>query len=152
MRRMPRSERLRKNREFAAVFERGRSFPGKKVVVYLLENSLPFNRVGVAVSRKLGGAVVRNRLKRVVKEAYRANEAGLRKGLDLVLVPRSRAKTASFQEVKAELFEVFSECGILARDATEHEKSAETGSVVEGGGGGCVKTGEKGDPCGDRVL
>lgn len=152
MLRMPKSERLRKNSEFAAVFERGRSFPGKKVVVYLLENGLPFNRVGVAVSRKLGGAVVRNRLKRVMKEAYRANEAGLRKGLDLVLVPRSRAKTASFQEVKAELFEVFSECGALAKDARDREKSGETESVVDGGDGERVGTGEKGDPRRDRVL
>lgn len=128
MRRMPKSGRLRKNSEFAAVFKRGKSFPGRRVVVCLLENGLGFNRVGVAVSRKLGGAVVRNRLKRVMKEAYRASEAGLREGLDLVLIPRSRAKTASFREVKEELLEVFSECGALANEATDREKRGESES------------------------
>ncbi len=113
VRRMPRSGRLRRNSEFTEVFQRGASFPGQRIVVYLLENGLPFNRVGIAVSRKLGGAVARNRLKRVAREAYRACEAGLRRGLDLVLVPRSRAKTASFQEVKAELLEVLSRSGAL---------------------------------------
>ncbi len=128
---MPKSERLRKSSDFAAVFEHGRSFPGKRVVVYLRENGLPFNRVGVAVSRKLGGAVTRNRLKRVMKEAYRASEAALREGLDLVLIPRSRARTASFQEVRAELLEAFSECGLLVKDASEVEKRVEGKDVVD---------------------
>ncbi len=112
---MPKSERLRKSKDFTRVFEHGKSLPGSRVVVYYLENGLPFNRVGVAVSRRLGGAVQRNRLKRIVKEAYRANEAGLRQGLDLVLLPRSRAKAASFQEVKDELLGILSECGALRK-------------------------------------
>lgn len=115
MRWMPKSERLRKSRDFARVFEHGKSLPGSRVVVYYIENGLPFNRVGVAVSKRLGGAVERNRLKRIVREAYRASEAALREGLDLVLLPRSKAKTASFQEVKEELLGLLSECSALRK-------------------------------------
>ncbi|MDI7246394.1 MAG: ribonuclease P protein component [Bacillota bacterium] len=116
---MPKSERLRKSRDFTRIFEHGKSLPGSRVVVYYLENGLSFNRVGIAVSRRLGGAVERNRLKRVVKEAYRASEAALRQGLDLVLLPRSKAKTASFQEVKDELLWILSECGALRKGDEE---------------------------------
>ncbi|MGE5588839.1 MAG: ribonuclease P protein component [Clostridia bacterium] len=116
---MPRSERLRKSRGFTRVFEHGKSLPGRRVVVYYMENGLPFNRVGVAVSKRLGGAVERNRLKRVVKEAYRASEAALREGLDLVLLPRSKAKTASFQEVREELLGLLSECGASRKGECE---------------------------------
>lgn len=116
---MPRSEQLRKSSDFTRVFEEGKSLPGRRVVVYYLENGLPFNRVGVAVSKRLGGAVERNRLKRIVKEAYRTSEAALRDGLDIVLVPRSKAKTASFQEVKEELLGLLSTCGALRKGDDE---------------------------------
>ena len=96
-------ERLRKNAQFHEVFKCGKAFVGRKIVVYVLKNALPYNRVGITVSRKLGGAVERNQLKRIIKEIWRARENELRKGFDFVLVPRMKAKSASFQEIADEL-------------------------------------------------
>jgi ribonuclease P protein component len=110
---MGKTERLRKNKEFSRVFKLGKAFVGEKIVVYTFENTLSCSRVGVTVSRKLGGAVERNQLKRIVREAWRAREGELRKGFDLVLVPRMKAKDASFREISVELQQLLMKSGVL---------------------------------------
>ena len=102
---MGKTERLRKNKEFSRVFKLGKAFVGEKIVVYTFENTLS--------CRKLGGAVERNQLKRIVREAWRAREGELRKGFDLVLVPRMKAKDASFREISVELQQLLMKSGVL---------------------------------------
>jgi len=118
-----RVERLRKNEQFRKVFKSGKVFVGDKMVVYALENALSYSRVGITVSRKLGGAVERNKLKRIVREAWRAREGQLRKGFDLVLVPRMKAKTGSFREIADELQQLLVKGNIIETVARDGEKS-----------------------------
>lgn len=120
---MQRIERLRKNQQFRRVFNSGKVFVGDKIVVYALENALSCSRVGITVSRKLGGAVERNQLKRIVREAWRAREGELRKGFDLVLVPRMKAKTSSFREISDELQQLLVKGNIIEIVARDGEKS-----------------------------
>ncbi len=120
---MERIERLRKNEEFRRVFKSGEVIVGDKIVVYFLENALSYSRVGITVSRKLGGAVERNKLKRIVREAWRAREGELRKGFDLVLVPRMKAKTASFWDISEELQQLLMKSNVLEIVGKDHEKS-----------------------------
>ncbi|MBI3465833.1 MAG: ribonuclease P protein component [Planctomycetes bacterium] len=81
-------ERLRRMSDFRRVYDRRCSTSDENLVVYACENGLAFSRLGVSVSRKLGGAVQRNRIKRLLREAYRLSRAQLPAGLDLVLIPR----------------------------------------------------------------
>lgn len=120
---MEKTERLRKNEEFRRVFKLGKAFVGDKIVVYISENGLSHNRVGITVSRKLGGAVERNQLKRIVREAWRACEGEFRKGFDLVLVPRMKAKTASFLEISKELQQLLEKCNVIEIGTKDSEKS-----------------------------
>ncbi len=87
---LPRRERLRKRAEFTAVQGRGKKLHTERFLVTVLprSESLAPARLGITVSRKVGGAVVRNRVKRLVREAFRICRADLPAGVDLVVVPR----------------------------------------------------------------
>lgn len=90
---------LKKNRDFLKVYRKGTSKANPVLVLYILENREGFNRVGVSVSRKVGNSVIRNRVKRLVKEAYRKRMRDIKPGYDMVFISRIRAKDLSFQQI-----------------------------------------------------
>lgn len=81
-------EHLRRPADFEAVYDRRRSAADGTLVVYARENGLSHCRVGLSVSRKFGSAVRRNRIRRLLREAYRLSKDELPTGYDLVLIPR----------------------------------------------------------------
>ena len=81
-------EHLRSPADFRRVYERRRSASDDWLIVYACENGLPYSRIGLSVSRKVGGAVQRNRFRRLYHEAYRLTRPELAVGLDLVMIPR----------------------------------------------------------------
>ena len=83
-----RKQRLKQRRDFARVFARRVSAGDRHLVVYAERNDLPHSRLGIVVSRRLGKAVLRNRLKRLVREAYRLQQHDLPAGLDIICIPR----------------------------------------------------------------
>ena len=73
---------LRKNSEFSAVYNKGKSVGDRYVVLFYRPNGLPYNRTGFLASKKVGNSVVRNRAKRLMKESYRNIEGSLPEGYD----------------------------------------------------------------------
>jgi ribonuclease P protein component len=82
-------EHLRRPEDFRRVFERRRSVSNDWLIVYACENGLDHLRLGLSVSRKVGKAVRRNRLRRLYREAFRLTRHEMPTGLDLVLIPRT---------------------------------------------------------------
>ena len=87
-------EHLRRPADFQRVYDRRRSASDGWLIVYACENGLPHLRLGLSVSRKVGPATHRNRLRRLYREAFRLTRHEMPTGLDLVLIPRDGAEPA----------------------------------------------------------
>lgn len=80
--------RVRHGADFRRAYQRRCSAADPQIVVFGHPNGLPHARLGVSVSRRVGGAVVRNRWKRLLREAFRSTRPRLPEGIDLIVVPR----------------------------------------------------------------
>ena len=112
---LPESQRLRNRRDFRLVYSRGRSFVNPMLVLYARPTGEGPCRVGFSISKKLGGAVDRNRIKRRLRELVREHSTKLRPGYDVVLVGRSRLKDAGFVEMRQALEELLRRARLLER-------------------------------------
>ena len=88
------------------------------LVLYARRNRTATNRVGVTVGKKLGHAVVRNRVRRRLREVYRLNEDKFAPGWDIVVVARSRCITADFGKLTNAYLSLAEKAGILRKDLT----------------------------------
>ena len=93
--------RLRKTGDFNAVYKRGRSYVHPAMVVYVLRRDESTTRIGFSISKKLGGAVTRNRIKRRLREASRDIVSRLIPGTDAIVVARSAIAESSVAEIAA---------------------------------------------------
>lgn len=94
-----RAHRLSGRKAYAAVFDRGKRYFARGLVVIARANHLPYMRLGLSVGKRLGKAVARTRLKRVIREGFRQARNRELGGLDLVVIPRSRGEVANACEV-----------------------------------------------------
>ena len=94
-------KKLAGNEQFKAVLSKGRRFEDELLVVYTAENGCGHARLGVSVNKTLGGAVVRNRLKRLVREAFRRSQGEIPAGFDYVVMVSPEWKKGSGEEVSA---------------------------------------------------
>ncbi len=83
------------------------------LVLYARKNRLGVNRVGITVGKKLGHAVVRNRIRRRLREVYRLNESRFQPGWDIVVVGRHKAETAKFSDLENAYLSLAKKAGIL---------------------------------------
>jgi ribonuclease P protein component len=83
------------------------------LVLYARKNRTNTNRVGITVSKKLGHAVVRNRVRRRIREVYRLNEEKFQPGWDIVIVARTKAINAKFDRLTSAYLQLADKAGIL---------------------------------------
>lgn len=106
--------RLRSNAEFQRVFGEGRSVANRYMAVYFLAHE-GSSRIGITVSRRLGGAVARNRIRRRIREAVRRVASVVPPGWDLVIVARRGAIAASFAELERGVALLFQSAGMATQ-------------------------------------
>lgn len=98
--RLSKSEIFRGKHDFNAVHNRGRSFANHALIILVVNDERYNGKVGFAAGKKLGGAVVRNRIKRLMREAYRLNKNSLRRDFGMILVGRKFLVTAKFKDAE----------------------------------------------------
>ena len=109
------SESLKNNQQFRFVYKNGRSYANKYFIMYVKENGLDKNRIGISVSKKVGNSVVRHRITRLVRESYRLHESVFNSGLDMVVIARKSAKDKNCQDIESALLHLGKLHGILIR-------------------------------------
>lgn len=110
------SKSLKLNHIFRRLYSKGKSAANGLLVMYCRPNGSQENRIGLTVSAKLGHAVVRNKVRRRLREIYRLNEQKFLPGYDLVVVARSRAVTAPYGKLESAYLHLARKLEVLKRD------------------------------------
>ncbi|HDM77495.1 MAG TPA: ribonuclease P protein component [Deltaproteobacteria bacterium] len=104
------NERLRKRKDFQTVKERGKRISTKNFILLIKPNSLPYNRLGVIVSKKTGNAVQRNRVKRCLREFFRLNKKDFAPPpKDIVIIAKKGANRLNTRAITEELLPVLTQ-------------------------------------------
>lgn len=106
-RRFPKSARLLKRAEFRRVYDEGQRRNGSYFAVFFRANGLAETRLGITVPVRVGGAVLRNRVKRRLREIFRLNRERVSQGWDIVLNPREAAGRVPFRSLEKEMMRLF---------------------------------------------
>ena len=120
---------ITENHLYSKAYARGKKFVGRHVVVYVLPDYAAarlakanptgqrLNRVGITVTKKLGGAVVRNRAKRIIREGYRLSDkkSPVKRGFLVVIVARSSIVRAKSGHIEADLTAAFRKLGMTVQ-------------------------------------
>ena len=107
------SQSLKFNHVFQRLYHRGNHAANRDLVLYCRRNGRACNRVGITVGAKIGHAVVRNKVRRRLREIYRIHEARFRPGMDIVVVARARTVDASYQELERSYLSLARKLGLL---------------------------------------
>ena len=116
---MRRQQRLRKRKDFDSVYRKGRASANELVALRVLRNHLPHNRYGFSVGKRLGKAVVRNRVRRRLREGVRS--LPVQPGWDVVISARRPAAAADYHELREAMAGLFSRAHILDRAGPAEE-------------------------------
>ena len=118
----PKTNRITKNKEYRAIYQAGNKVVDSCMVLYFRPNQLDRVRLGISVSKKVGGAVARNRLKRLFREVFRQNKHRYSPGYDLVCVARKSMLQLNFHQLCHRMDQVLTQAGLLNTKALPVEE------------------------------
>ncbi len=116
---MQQIESLKENYDFRRIYRKGTSFIAPMCVIYSAKGRKNRLRLGITVSKKLGGAVERNRAKRVIRAAFRTCAQNIKPGNDFVIVARTKILTVKSTDVAVYLKKQLKNAGLWCEDETD---------------------------------
>ncbi|HOK39939.1 MAG TPA: ribonuclease P protein component [bacterium] len=96
-------EHLKRQKDFEKVFRNGSKKISDKFIIYYIKNNLPYSRIGISIKRKIGKAVKRNRIRRLIREYFRLNKHRFIDRFDFLFVVRENFDLFNYVEVSNEL-------------------------------------------------
>lgn len=113
---MKKAHRMKKNDDFQLVYKNGKSFANRQFVIYILKKPDQKNfRIGLSVSKQIGTAVVRNRVKRLIRETFQHLKEDLPNDYDFVIIARKPAAAMNFHEVKKSIIHILKLAKLLPK-------------------------------------
>lgn len=103
---MKKEFRIRKNIEFKRVYNGGNNYWNRNLTLYVKKNGLNNSRVGITITKKIGNSVVRNQIRRRIKEIYRLNFFRLKDGYDIVFIPKKNVVDLSFAQLESAVIHI----------------------------------------------
>ncbi len=120
---MKKSYRIKKNSEFQLVFKKGKSTANRQFVLYALKKPGQKNfRIGLSVSKQIGNAVKRNRVKRLIRETFKELQHDLPNEYDLVIIARKPAASLNFHEVTRSFLHILKLAKLLSQTYGQYNK------------------------------
>ncbi|MRH44406.1 ribonuclease P protein component [Aquibacillus halophilus] len=114
---MKKDYRLKKNEEFQLVFNKGQSFANRQLVLYFIKKSQQHHfRFGLSVSKKVGNAVVRNQIKRYIRQAFSELEGQIANNYDFVVIARKPTKDMDYHQMKKSLIHVLYKSKLITKN------------------------------------
>ena len=108
---------IKKDSDFRRVYQRGKSLAYRNLVIYIMKNKSDRSRIGISISKKVGKAHERNRIRRCIKEAYRLNiDDKVLGGYDLVFIARINAADKDYRELERSLKYICKKANIIKKD------------------------------------
>ena len=114
LKKMKKTKMLKKNYEFKKVLTKGKYYSGKYIEVFIQKNNFNYNLLGLAISVKIGKAVKRNKIKRLIRENYREIENSIKTGYSIVILWKKKvdAKNAIYKNIKADMEKIITNANI----------------------------------------
>lgn len=98
--------RLRNNMEFKKVYNGGKNYWNRNLILYVRKNNMISSRVGYSITKKIGNSVVRNKVRRRMKEIYRLNFNNIKEGYDLIFIPKKNIVDISYKELESAMLHI----------------------------------------------
>ncbi len=116
---MKKTVSLKENHLFRRAYNRGKTAADSRLALYVRGNGRKENRLGLTVSTKVGCAVVRNKVRRRLREVYRLHEDQVLGGRDVVVVARVRAASSDYRQMEKSFLKLADKLGLLKKDAAQ---------------------------------
>jgi len=104
---------IKKNEEYRLIYNRGKSLAAGTLIVYVKDNDMDSNRLGISVSKKIGNSVVRHRFCRRIREIFRLNDQNTVQGKDIVVIARKQAAQADYHCLEQDYLKLLKDHMIL---------------------------------------
>lgn len=117
---MDKMYRLRSNMEFKKVYKNGKNYWNRNLILYVKKNDLGYSRVGYSITKKIGNSVVRNKIRRQMKEIYRLKFNLIKSNYDLIFIPKKNVVDISFKELESAMIHIMKIAKLLNKESEKN--------------------------------
>lgn len=118
---MSKIETLKSNMEFNKVYSKGKNYWNRNLILYVRKNDSENTRVGYSITKKVGNAITRNKIRRRLKEIHRLYIFNIKKGYDLIVIPKKNVVDLSYKELESAVLHIFKLAGILEKQSDNND-------------------------------